>query len=130
MSGLRAFVLVMLLTACSAPAFAGTVNSFRHAHGLSALKRSSALQAMAQQHARSMAARRSMDHAGFYSERGPRGARAENVAAGCATESCAVSIWESSAAHRANMLLPDIRSYGIASAAGGGSRYWCLVLGR
>lgn len=130
MSGLRVLVLFVLLTASFTPAFASTVNSFRHTHGLAPLKRSSAMQAMAQRHARSMAARRSMDHAGFYNDRGPRGARAENVAEGCVTESCAIGIWESSAAHRANMLLHDIRSYGIASAAGGGSRYWCLVLGR
>ncbi|MFZ0402157.1 MAG: CAP domain-containing protein [Pseudolabrys sp.] len=94
------------------------------------MHRSPNLQAMAQRHARSMAARHSMDHAGFYSERGPRGARAENVAFGCATESCAISMWEGSSGHRTNMLLPDVRSYGIASATGGGQRYWCLVLGQ
>jgi len=87
------------------------------------------MQAMAQRHANSMAGRHSMDHAGFYSERGPAGARAENVAWGCSTESCAINIWENSAGHRTNMLLPDVKSYGVASAVGGGSRYWCLVLG-
>ncbi|MFZ0624528.1 MAG: CAP domain-containing protein [Pseudolabrys sp.] len=120
----------VLAICCCSPALAGTVNSFRQAHGLSALHRSPNLQAMAQRHARSMAARHSMDHAGFYSERGPRGARAENVAFGCATESCAISMWEGSSGHRTNMLLPDVRSYGIASATGGGQRYWCLVLGQ
>jgi uncharacterized protein YkwD len=88
------------------------------------------MQAMAQRHAKSMAARHSMDHAGFYSERGPRGARAENVAWGCASESCAINIWEESSGHRANMLRSDVRSYGIASAAGGGRRYWCMELGQ
>ena len=77
-----------------------------------------------------LAARHSMDHAGFYSERGPAGARAENVAWGCGTENCAVRIWEELSGHRANMLLADVKNYGIASATGGGSRYWCLVLGR
>jgi uncharacterized protein YkwD len=127
----RRFIIsfVTLITCCS-PTLADTLNSFRQAHGLPALHRSGALQAMASRHARSMAARQSMDHAGFYSERGAAGARAENVAWGCTTESCAIRMWEGSAGHRANMLLSDVRSYGLASAAGGRNRYWCLVLGR
>jgi uncharacterized protein YkwD len=116
--------------ACCSPTLADTVNSFRHSHGLPALHRSGALQAMASRHAKSMAARHSMDHEGFYSERGRAGARAENVAFGCGTESCAIGMWEGSAGHRANMLLSDVKSYGLASAAGGGTRYWCLILGR
>ena len=79
----------------------------------------------AQRHAKSMAVRHAMDHLGFYSWRGPAGARAENVAWGCAAV-----MWEESSGHRANMLLTDIKRYGIASATSGGSRYWCLVLGR
>lgn len=126
----RFLISFVTLIVCCSPTLAETLNSFRHAHGLLALHHSGALQAMAQRHARSMAARHSMDHAGFFSERGRAGARAENVAAGCATESCAISIWAGSAGHRENMLLPDVRGYGLASAAGGGSRYWCLLLGR
>ncbi len=128
MRGCRIWITLIIIAACSSPALADTVNSFRHAHGLPALHRSPAMQAMAQRHAKSMAARHAMDHADFYSERG--GARAENVAFGCASESCAIRMWEDSAGHRANMLLADVRSYGIASAASGGGRYWCLVLGR
>jgi uncharacterized protein YkwD len=126
----RFLILFVTLFACCSPTLADTLNSFRHAHGLPALHRSAALQTMAARHARSMAARQSMDHAGFYSERGAAGARAENVAFGCATESCAISMWEGSSGHRANMLLSDVRGYGLASAAGGRNRYWCLVLGR
>ena len=123
-----AFV-IFLLGICS-PALADSLNSFRRAHGLPALHRSASLQAMAQRHAQSMAARQSMDHDGFYSQRGPKGARAENVAWECATESCAMRMWENSSGHRANMLLSGVKSYGLASAAGGRTRYWCLVLGR
>ena len=123
------FVLAIVMVSISA-ARAESLNSFRHAHGLPALHRSGALQTMAQRHARSMAARRSMDHADFYTERGRAGARAENVAAGCANESCVVDLWTNSSGHRANMLLADIRTYGLASAVSGGTRYWCLVLGR
>jgi uncharacterized protein YkwD len=71
-----------------------------------------------------------MDHEGFYSERGPRGARAENVAYGCATEGCAMHMWENSSGHRTNMSLTDVKSYGLASASGGRDRYWCLIVGR
>ncbi len=127
---LRALFLLAITVTSVTAARAESLNSFRHAHGLPALHRSGALQAMAQHHATSMAARRSMDHADFYTARGRAGARAENVAAGCANESCAMELWANSSGHRANMLLADVRAYGLASAASGGTRYWCLVLGR
>ena len=94
MVGRRVLIALAILVGCVSPTLADTLNSFRKAHGLPALHRSGNLQAMAQRHATNMAARRSMDHDGFYSERGPRGARAENVAYGCATESCAMRMWE------------------------------------
>ncbi len=127
---LRTLIVLAVVATGASAALAETLNSFRHAHGLPALHQSGPLQAMAQRHARSMAARRSMDHADFYSERGRAGARAENVAAGCASESCVMSLWAESSGHRANMLLSDVRNYGLASATSGGTRYWCLVLGR
>ena len=130
MHGRHTIIAIGMFAACCSPTLADTLNSFRHAHGLPALHRSAGLQSMAQRHAQSMAARGSMDHSGFHSERGPRGARAENVAWGCATESCAIRMWENSSGHRANMLLTDVKSYGLASAAGGKNRYWCLVVGR
>lgn len=85
MCGRRILIAFVMLAACGSPTLADTLNSFRQAHGLPALHRSRTLQAVAQSHAKSMAARHSMDHAGFYSERGPAGARAENVAWGCST---------------------------------------------
>jgi uncharacterized protein YkwD len=126
---LRNALAAIAFAACGSPALADTVNSFRHAHSLPPLHRSRTMHAMAQRCANSMAARHTMDHAGFFTKRGPAGARAENVAWGCATESCAISIWEGSAGHRANMLLSGVRSYGMASATDGGRRYWCLDLG-
>jgi uncharacterized protein YkwD len=120
-------MVTLAALACSCPAaFSETLNSFRHAHGLPALQRSGVLQAMAHRHAQSMAMRGTMDHSGFYTERGKAGARAENVAAGCASESCAIALWAGSSGHRQNMLLPDVRKYGLASSKG----YWCLVLGQ
>ena len=130
MRGRRMLIAFAMLVGCCSSTLADSLNSFRRAHGLPALHRSASLQAMAQRHARNMAVRQSMDHDGFYAQRGPKGARAENVAWGCATESCAMKMWENSSGHRANMLLADVRSYGLASAAGGRTRYWCLVLGR
>jgi uncharacterized protein YkwD len=123
---LRILIALAVLVACCPPTLSETLNSFRRAHGLPALQRSGALQAMAHHHARSMAARGTMDHSGFYTERGRAGARAENVAAGCASENCAIALWVGSAGHRQNMLLADVRKYGLASSRG----YWCLVLGR
>jgi len=123
-------IALAIIVGWAPPTFADTLNSFRKANGLPALHRSGNLQTMAQRHANSMAARRSMDHDGFYSARGPRGARAENVAYGCATESCAMRMWENSGGHRANMLLSGVKSYGLASASGGRDRYWCLIVGR
>jgi len=123
---LRILLTLAALACCGSPAFSETLNSFRHAHGLPALQRSASLQAMARRHAQSMAIRRTIDHSGFYSERGKAGARAENVAAGCASESCAIALWAGSFSHRQNMLLADVRKYGLASSG----HHWCLVLGR
>jgi len=123
---LRILLTLAALACCGLPAFSETLNSFRHAHGLPALQRSASLQAMARRHAQSMAIRRTIDHSGFYTERGKAGARAENVAAGCASESCAIALWAGSFSHRQNMLLADVRKYGLASSG----HHWCLVLGR
>jgi len=39
-------------------------------------------------------------------------------------------MWAKSAGHRANMLRRDVTSYGLASADGGNShRYWVLLVG-
>jgi uncharacterized protein YkwD len=123
---LRILLTLAALACCGSPAFSETLNSFRHAHGLPALQRNGSLQALAHRHAQSMAMRRTIDHSGFYTERGKAGARAENVAAGCTSESCAIALWAGSSGHRQNMLLPDVRKYGLASSGA----YWCLVLGR
>ena len=130
MRGRHILIALAIFMGGVSPTLADTLNSFRKTHGLSALHRSGNLQAMAQRHANSMAARRSMDHDRFHSQRGPLGARAENVAYGCTTESFAMRMWENSGGHRANMLLSDVKSYGLASASGGRDRYWCLIVGR
>jgi hypothetical protein len=88
----------------------------------------SALHAMALEHAKDMARRNSLDHAGFFRYRGPHGAMAENVAVGCASEACAHDVWMKSPPHRANMMLGGCQA--VASAVSkSGRRYWAMEIG-
>jgi uncharacterized protein YkwD len=129
---MRSIGLALALAAALAAgaAQAEDINSFRRAHGLNALKASSALMAAAYAHAHDMARRRHLDHDGFRARLGPiASAAAENVAYGCATQACAMRLWMRSAGHRRNMLMRGVSRYGIASAtASDGRRYWVLEL--
>jgi len=118
-------------TIFTTPAGALDLNSFRAQHGLPPLSASGALAGAACSHARNLAARQRLDHAGFRERVSmTSGTAAENVAFGCATEDCVIPMWARSGRHRANMLRRDVTSYGIASADGGnGRRYWVLELG-
>ena len=88
----------------------------------------STLYALAQQHANDMARRNSLDHAGFMTQRGPKGAAAENVAVGCADEACAMRAWMNSPHHRANLALGGCQA--VASAVSkSGRRYWAMEIG-
>jgi uncharacterized protein YkwD len=140
MSGLRALKALPLLLAVAGCGSIGSLtgtaetatslNGFRAAHGRAALSSDGKLTAMAQAHAADMARRESLDHNGFMEFRGPRGARAENVAYGCKDTACAIQQWVNSSGHRANMLRADITKYGLASAtSASGKRYWALELG-
>ena len=123
----------LLLAACLAatPAAGLSLNDFRAASHRPPLRVDGKLAAMAARHAADMARRNSLDHAGFMSERGPAGARAENVAFGCPDQDCVIRQWSRSGRHRANMLRADVHGYGIAAAtSASGRRYWVLVLGR
>lgn len=63
---------------------------------------------------------------------GVDGAAAENIAHGAFGPDELFRRWMDSPAHRRNMLNPAYTRYGLASAeeAGGGRRYWALVLAR
>jgi len=63
-----------------------------------------------------MARRDNLDHDGFMTRRGPRGARAENVAYGCKDSPCVIQQWVRSSGHRKNMLDPDVTDTGVAVA--------------
>jgi uncharacterized protein YkwD len=132
-SGIPFIILALIVLAIPAiawPAFALDLNSFRAAHGRPPLAADGSLAAMAYSHSADMARRGRLDHAGFMQHRGPGGARAENVAYGCADAACAMRLWIRSSGHRRNMLRRDVSRYGLASAvSANGRRYWTLVLG-
>jgi uncharacterized protein YkwD len=97
---------------------------------LSQLRSDAALTAMASSHAADMARRDNLSHDGFKEQRGPRGARAENVAYGCKDTACVINQWANSSGHRSNMLIPSLTRYGLASAtSSSGKKYWALELG-
>jgi uncharacterized protein YkwD len=112
------------------PETATTLNGFRASHGLSQLRTDGTLAALASKHAADMARRDSLDHDGFMTHRGPRGARAENVAYGCKESACVIQQWVNSSGHRKNMLIPSLTRYGLASATSpSGKKYWALLVG-
>ena len=85
-----------------------------------------AMMMLAQSHANDMARRDQLDHAGF-ERRAQYGARAENVAVGCKTQTCAYQVWAASPPHARNMHLPGCRA--VASALShSGKRYWVMEI--
>jgi Cysteine-rich secretory protein family len=112
------------------PEAAASLNGFRASHGLNQLRTDGTLAALASEHAADMARRDSLDHDGFMTYRGPRGARAENVAYGCNESACVIQQWVNSSGHRKNMLIPGLTRYGFASATSpSGKKYWALLVG-
>jgi uncharacterized protein YkwD len=112
------------------PETATSLNGFRASHGLSQLRTDGTLVALAGEHVADMARRDSLDHDGFMTHRGPRGARAENVAYGCKESACVIQQWVNSSGHRKNMLIPSLTRYGLASATSpSGEKYWALLVG-
>ena len=131
-----ALLLALTLSACGSlsitatPETATSLNGFRASHGLSQLRIDGALAALAAEHSADMARRDSLDHDGFMTSRGPRGARAENVAYGCKDSACVIQQWVNSSGHRRNMLIPSLARYGLASATSpSGKIYWTLLVG-
>ena len=129
-------LLAVMLSGCGTllapgtPETATSLNGFRASHGLSQLSTDGTLTALASEHAADMARRDSLDHDGFMTHRGPRGARAENVAYGCKDSPCVIQQWVNSSGHRKNMLIPGLTRYGLASATSpSGRKYWALEVG-
>src|SRR5688572_2012200 len=125
------FLVAILIPLLASPVQAIDLNGYRKANGLKPVRAHATLSALAKAHAADMARRGAMDHAGFYEVRARRGARAENVAYGCADMNCAMQQWINSSQHRANMLRPDLTRYGLGSAvSAAGQRFWALVWGK
>lgn len=113
-------------------------NATRKSRGLPALQLDERLQAAAEAHACDMAARGMMSHVGTdTSGPGPRvkatGYRprvtAENIGAGRMNAGRISGEWSSSPGHRANILIPGLRDFGVGKAVGsdGKSLFWTAV---
>jgi uncharacterized protein YkwD len=133
------FVLGLLIATAPAAAedAASIVSQYRRAHGLSAVKTDAALTAVAQRQAQAMAKSGVMDHnvAGAFATRIAAvrvGAAGENIAEGTKTWAETIQLWEGSAGHNANLLLPDATHVGVAVAYSDQTHeaFRALVIGR
>lgn len=114
------------------------ISGYRHNNGLPAVTLDPDLMTMAQEQARVMAARNTLDHGAgrsFHERIKASGfdakEAAENIGAGYYTLAEAFSGWRESPPHRANMLLRDATRMGIAAAYAPGTKYkvfWSLIL--
>jgi uncharacterized protein YkwD len=121
-----------------AAAAASMVSGYRANNGLPPVAVDPELMALADQHARAMAARNQVSHqsSGAFTTRlrqaGYRSkTAAENVSAGYHTLAEAFSGWRDSPPHRANMLLKGATRMGIAAVYTPGTKYkvfWALIL--
>jgi len=137
---MRAILICLMLGGCAAApsipevsgSAGGDVNVYRQAAGLPVLTTSAATRRAAERHAADMA------RAGFFSHDGSDGSTmadrlravgctggAENIAAGPYDRVTVLEAWMDSPAHRANILNPAMRTYGVAQS---GDR-WVMVLG-
>jgi uncharacterized protein YkwD len=110
-----------LTTTAGAADYASEISAYRRAHGLTAVKLDSRLDAVALKQARAMAATGTVSHSagGSFSSRiAPlrKSRAAENIGAGFLTFEEMLKQWEDSTGHRENLLLPGVRRVGVASA--------------
>ena len=121
-----------------AAAAASMISGYRGNNGLEAVTLDPALMKLAQEQARSMAARNKLDHdtgGPFVARLKASGydakAAAENISAGYHTLAEAFSGWRDSSPHRANMLLKGATRIGIAAVYTPNTKYkvfWALIL--
>ncbi|WP_378946890.1 CAP domain-containing protein [Paracoccus sp. R86501] len=117
---------------------ANATNRARSAAGLPQVRANSLLAQVAADHACDMARRGQMTHSGSATS-GPaervkaRGydtrITAENIAAGPFDTDRVLMEWQKSPGHRANLLLPQVKEFGIGRAIGadGRTQYWAAV---
>jgi len=110
------------------------ISSFRHQHGEGKVTVDPLLNRIAQEQARAMAARDTMDHAVLrpFSDRVANlnaGRAAENLAQGDDTFPKALAQWIGSYGHRRNLLMHEGTRVGVASAKSkSGETYWAMVI--
>jgi uncharacterized protein YkwD len=111
---------------------AALISRYRAANGLGVVSPDSRLAAAAQHQARTIAQTGVLDHgdfAGRVAGFGIRGKAAENLALGLDSVEQVIALWQASAGHNANLLMPEFTKIGIARVATG-RQYWALVLAR
>jgi uncharacterized protein YkwD len=116
--------------------YAAEISAYRRAHGLSAVKSDSRLNAVALQQARAMAAGGTVSHSvgGNFTTRVAglhKSIAAENIGAGFLSFAEMLKQWEDSAGHRENLLIVGARKVGIASVDNPKSPYrkfWAMVI--
>lgn len=117
---------------------AAATNAVRRQAGLPPVQPDPVLARVAAAHACDMAQRGRMTHRGSNTPGpGPRVkaagyaplVTAENIAAGPFSQDRVLAEWNASGGHLANMLIPQIRDYGIGQAIGpdGRTRFWAAV---
>ncbi|GHG14817.1 CAP domain-containing protein [Paracoccus aerius] len=117
---------------------AAATNAMRRSAGLPPVQANPVLARVAAQHACDMAQRGRMTHLGSKtSGPGPRvkaagyapRVTAENIAAGPFSQERVLSEWNASSGHLANIMIPQVRDYGIGQAIGpdGKTRFWAAV---
>lgn len=117
---------------------AAATNAVRRNAGLPPVQPNAVLARVAAQHACDMAQRGRMTHTGSRTKGpGPRVkaagyapmVTAENIAAGPFSQDRVLAEWNASGGHLANMLIPQVRDYGIGQAIGpdGKTRFWAAV---
>lgn len=114
------------------------LSTYRRAHNLSPVTIDPALMALAQSQANTMARADHLSHdlAGSLSHRldashHPNGYAVENVSAGYANADAALTGWQRSPGHNANLLDGKMRRMGIAAANAPDTRfktYWALMM--
>lgn len=121
-------------------AAAASTNATRRANGLPALRANADLARAAARHACDMAARGIMSHRGSQTK-GPMQRikktgykpqlAAENIAAGPWGQERVLHEWARSRGHLDNILIPQVRHYGIGKAIGtdGKTVFWAAVYG-
>jgi uncharacterized protein YkwD len=116
--------------------YAAQISAYRHAHGLSAVRSDSRLNAVALQQARAMAASGTVSHSvgGSFTTRVAglrKSIAAENIGAGFLSFAEMLKQWEDSTGHRENLLIVGARKVGIASVDNPKSPYrkfWAMVI--